>query len=193
VKRAYLLANPGAGLGAMVEESGGVIVNVPATAPNSNATVVVLEIAGQPQVTATTVPIMQSADGTLTLKAADAEIIGNTAKLENKSGDVPNIGFWSNPKDRVEWTAEITKPGVFEVELNYACAPNCGGQYTVSANNQKFTANVTATQGWADFATAKVGQLNVEKAATVTVSIQPVKRQGEGLMNLRSLKLKPVK
>jgi alpha-L-fucosidase len=193
VKRAYLLANPGAGLGAMVEESGGVIVNVPATAPDSNATVVVLEIAGQPQVTATTVPIMQSADGTLTLKAAEAEIFGNTAKLENKSGDVPNIGFWSNPKDRVEWTAEITKPGVFEVELNYACAPNCGGQYTVSANNQKFTANVTATQGWADFATAKVGQLNVEKAATVTVSIQPVKRQGEGLMNLRSLKLNPVK
>ena len=193
VTKACLLASPAEALSVTTQEGAGLTVAVPAASPDAHATVVVLEIDGAPQVVATTAALKQAADGTLTLGAADAEIIGGTAKLENKAGDIPNIGFWSNPKDRVEWTAQIVQPGVFGVELDYACAPGSGGQYRVLANGQKLEAAVVPTQSWAGFVTLKIGEFNIEKAGPLTIAIQPVKKQGEGLMNVRSLKLKPVK
>ncbi|WCJ58808.1 alpha-L-fucosidase [Fontisphaera persica] len=194
VNRAYLLAERNTTLTVTPgpAETGGLVVNVPQAAPDANATVVVLEIAGQPEVTALAPAITQAADGTLTLKAEDAEIIGRTARLETKAGGVPNIGFWSNVKDRVEWTAKITRPGTFAVEVHYACAPNCGGQYALLAGNQKLEVSVAPTKDWSDFVTAKIGQLKLESAGAVTFTVQPLKRQGEGLMNLRSVKLTPV-
>jgi alpha-L-fucosidase len=188
-----LLAGAGGALATATEESGAVIVSVPNAAPDANATVVVLEIEGKPQVTSTATAIQQSADGTLTLKATDAEIVGSTARLETKTGGVSNIGFWSNVKDRVEWTAKVTQPGTFEVELNYACAPNCGGEFIVVAGTQKLSATLAATKDWSDFSTAKIGQLKLEATGPITIAIQPVKKQGEGLMNLRAVKLSPVK
>jgi alpha-L-fucosidase len=194
VNRAYLLAERNTTLTVAPgpAETGGLVVNVPQAAPDAHATVVVLEIAGQPEVTALAPAITQAADGTLTLKAEDAEIIGRTARLETKAGGVPNIGFWSNVKDRVEWTAKITRPGTFAVEVHYACAPNCGGQYALVAGNQKLEVSVAPTKDWSDFVTAKIGQLKLESAGPVTFTVQPLKRQGEGLMNLRSVKLTPV-
>jgi alpha-L-fucosidase len=195
VSQAYLLANRNEALGVARKEGeeAGLSITVPGAAPDAHATVVVLEIAGAPQVVATSATIKQAPDGTLTLGAADAEIIGGTAKLENKSGDTPNIGFWSNPKDRVEWTAKITEPGAFTVELNYACAPNSGGQYQLVAGRQKLEAEVVPTKDWGTFVTLKIGAIKIEQPGQLAIGIQPVKKQGEGLMNLRSLKLTPVK
>ena len=66
-------------------------------------------IDGAPQV-ASAPTLKQAADGTLTLKATDAEITGN-AQLETKSGNEQNIGHWTSTHDFVEWTLNVTKPG----------------------------------------------------------------------------------
>jgi hypothetical protein len=139
---------------------------------------------------ASTPTLKQAADGTLTLKATDAEITGN-AKLETKSGDEQNIGSWTSTHDFVEWTANVAKPGTFDVELNYACDPKSGGQITISAGSAKLNITIAPTKSWADFTVAKVGQLKLEKPGPVTVAIKPVKKQGEGVINLRSVVLKP--
>ena len=227
VKRAYLLAKPtqsltadnfksfafpGGGAGTSVGTAIFAPTNAPAVAPDPNATVIVLEIDGAPQVVASTPTLKQAADGTLTLKATDAEITGN-AKLEAKSGDEQNIGSWTSTHDFVEWTANVTKPGTFDVELNYACDPKSGGQVVLSADlplrsvyrmnaddrnvsyltagNAKLNITIPPTKSWADFTVAKVGQLKLDKAGPVTLALKPVKKQGEGVLNLRSVVLKP--
>ncbi|MCX8156051.1 MAG: alpha-L-fucosidase [Verrucomicrobiae bacterium] len=194
VTRAYLLAHRQTALAVAPgpADTGGLLVSVPAAAPDPHASVVVLEITGPPQVTALAPPLTQAADGTLTLKADDAEIVGRTARLETKAGGVPNIGFWTNPQDRVEWTAKITRPGAFAVELHYACAPNNGGQFALTAGNQKLEATVAPTQDWTDFVTTRIGRLTLETAGPVTFTLQPLKKQGQALMNLRAVKLIPL-
>ncbi len=190
VKKAFLLAKPVESLALAGGEGGGVIVSVPAAASDPNATVIVLEIDGAPAVVATAPTLKQAADGTLSLKAAEAEITGG-AKLETKSGNEQNIGFWTSPDDSVQWAAQLTKPGTFDVEVNYACDPKSGGKYTLNAGGQKLTVTIAPTQSWGDFVTSKVGQLKLEKAGAITLEIKPVEKVGEGLMNLRAVVLKP--
>ena len=193
ITKAYLLAKPEQGLKLAVEKTvpgAGATIVVPAEAPDANATVIVLEIDGAPQVVASTPTLKQAADGTLTLKATDAEITGN-AKLEAKSGNEQNIGSWTSTHDFVEWTVNVTKPGTFDVELNYACDPKSGGQVALSAGSAKLNITIPPTQSWADFTVAKVGQLKLDQAGPVTLALKPVKKQGEGVLNLRSVVLKP--
>ena len=190
VTKSYLLANSAQALSVKTTGDTGVTLTVPAEAPDANATVIVLEIDGAPQVVASMPTLKQAADGTLTLKATDAEITGN-AQLETKAGNEQNIGHWTSTHDFVEWTVNVTKPGSFDVEFNYACDPKSGGQITVSAGSVKLNVTIAPTKSWTDFTVAKVGQLKLDKAGPVTITIKPVKKQGEGLLNLRSVVLKP--
>ena len=133
--------------------------------------------------------------------------------LKTGAGDEQNIGSWTSTHDFVEWTANVTKPGTFDVELNYACDPKSGGQVVLSADlplrsvyrmnaddrnvsyltagNAKLNITIPPTKSWADFTVAKVGQLKLDKAGPVTLALKPVKKQGEGVLNLRSVVLKP--
>jgi hypothetical protein len=52
---------------------------------------------------------------------------------------------------------------------------------------------VAATKGWDDFVTMKVGTLTIEKAGLVTVTIKPLGKPPQGVMNLRFLRLNPMK
>jgi alpha-L-fucosidase len=194
VKKAYLLARPAQILPARIRQAGtaddGVTFAVPAEAPDAHATVVVLEIQGVPQVLAQAPSIKQAADGSLTLKAADAEISGG-ARLETKADGVPNIGFWTRTEDTVEWTATIEKPGTFEVEMDYACDPNSGGQLNISAGSGKLAIKVAPTQSWGDFKVLGIGRITIDKAGPVTLAIKPASKKGEGVINLRRVVLKP--
>jgi len=142
------------------------------------------------QVLSTTPLVKQAADGLLKLKVADCDIIGHSARLETKAGDVPNIGYWVDPKDYLEWNAEITKPGAFDVELEYACDPGSSGECALLAGGQTLNFSVPATKSWSDFATASAGRIQIEKAGPITLTLKPVKKQGEALMNLRAVILK---
>src|SRR5207249_4513323 len=95
------------------------------------ATVIELRLAGPPVVTDLTPPIRTDSDGSLTLKAVDAEIHGNTAQYE-QGGGKDNIGFWINSADFVSWKIE-SPAGKYEVEVTYACPnENAGSEYTIA-------------------------------------------------------------
>jgi alpha-L-fucosidase len=188
VKKAYLLTAKSKRL-KVESASEGKVVYVPAVSPTPHAGVVVLEIKGKPEVLAT--GLRQAADGTVTLKAGDAELIGSSIKLETRDS-VANIGFWTDAKDYVQWPVTITKPGTFEVEANYACDPGSdGSECALIIGGQQLSATVVATQGWGDFVTAIVGQIDVPKAGPVNVLVKATRKQGQAVVNLRSLVLKP--
>ena len=189
VKAAYLLAAPATKF-TVDSTAEGKVVHVPAASPTPHAGVVVLEIEGAPNVLATTAAIKQAGDGSLTLKAADAELVGQRIKLESKNG-VPNIGYWIDAQDRAEWTVSIAKAGTYEVEAAYACAPDSGGSECVlTLGDAELTATVEPTDGWDDFQTVTIGQVTVSKPGTYTAAVKARSKPGLAVVNLRSLVLR---
>jgi alpha-L-fucosidase len=192
VARAYLLADRNRAL-VVTAADDGMRISVPAAAPDPVASVIVVEIKGEPQVIDT--PLSQGADGSVYLPAEDAEIRGSRVRLEDKGG-VPNIGYWSVAADFVQWSPQINRPGIFDVELTYACDPaSAGNEYVVAAGDRKLTGKTTATRGWDDFSVLKAGQISIDTAGKAVVTLRPAgaKINGAGLMNLRSIILKPAK
>ncbi len=192
VKRAYLLGARDQSL-KVANGADSMEISVPASTPDASTSVVVLELSGPPKVTEPT--IRQAANGTLKLKAADAELFGKKMKLETKvAGAEPNIGYWWNPKEYVQWPVSITKPGTFDVLVEYACAPESNGSiYQLIIGDEKLEVVTAATKDWADFVTATVGRISVRKSGPETVVIRSVKQVGVAMLNLRTLTLTPVK
>ena len=109
ITQACLLADPTKRL-AVTSTDSGQMITLPAEVPDKIATVIVAEIAGEPEVIEPPVQsIGQAADGSLQLEAT-AAILHGKLKLESKHKN-QNIGHWLNAADWVEWPIEITQPG----------------------------------------------------------------------------------
>ncbi len=193
VTRAYLLADKSQAL-QVASDAEGKIVSLPSASPTPYAGVVVLEIAGQPELTAVATPrIRPAADGSLTLKAGEAELMGDGIRVERRGGE-DNVGFWTNPKDYVQWPATIAKAGAYEVVATFACAPGAdGSRLQLRIGDQSWTGpEIPATQGWEDFVTETAGTIEVQKAGPVNVELKVVEMPHGAVANLRSLVLRPV-
>ena len=191
VNKAYLLADPSQSL--KVESSAeGKVVTVPSASPSPYAGVVVLEIAGPPEVTATSSRIRQAADGTLMLKASEAELIGNSIQTETKGNGEPSIGFWTDAKDYVKWPVLLTKPGTYNVDATWACAPGAeGSEVALSIGDEQYPTTVVATQGWDDFVTQTAGQIEITKTGPVDFVLKAQSMPHGAVVNLRSIVFKP--
>ena len=185
VAKAYLLADAGKAL-AVTASDGKVVVAVPAQAPDPVDSVVALEIEGEPNIVA--VPLQQGADGSVVLKAVDAAIQGATARLEGDG----NIGFWTNPKDTVSWDFGITKPGAFDVEIEYACEKGVGGSaYAVKVGGQEAAGTIKETGNWRQYTKETIGILKLDTPGKTTLTVQPKPMPGYAVMNLKTITLKP--
>jgi alpha-L-fucosidase len=188
VTRAALLAEPDKTLPVTASERGATI-EVPAVAPDPIATVVVVEIEGEPQALATT--LYQREDGTIRLAAAEAEITGQQARLEGE-GEL-NIGFWTDVNDYAEWKVGVTRGGSFEVEVNYACDGSSGdSEYVVVVGDQAVAGRTEVTGGWRDYRAAKLGKVRIDAPGVVSVMVRGLRKPGLAVMNLRSIVLTPV-
>ena len=144
---------------------------------------IALELEGQPQ--AISVRIRPAADGSVTLKAEDAEIDG-TAKLEEKGGQ-PNIGYWIDLNTKVSWNVDLPQ-GDYKLELCYAIEqPTEGNQFRIVAGDQSASETIRSTGSWENFKTVELGKLRVPDGVK-TITIQGTKSNGP-VMNLRWVKL----
>jgi alpha-L-fucosidase len=188
--KAYLLAEPGNRLPTVATDQG-VRIKIPAKALDPHATVIVVEYAGQLETLVS--GLKQGSDGTITLNATDADV--HDVQLEEKGG-VPNIGHWTNARGYVEWEVTVTKPGTFDVELTIACTPGSeGSDYVILGGQQKLAGKIQPTKSWEDFVTVKPGSLKIESAGPMKIIVKATQkpRTAQGVMNLRSVVLKPAK
>ncbi len=168
----------------------GATITLPASEPDPIATVVVLNPGGAVEV-APTPPLQQAADGTVTLSAPDADIIGSNAQLEG--GAVEDIGYWTNQSDYVKWNVNINNPGSFKVELTYSSEPDMSGSsYTISVGDQSVSGTIEPTQSWGDYKTVEVGTLSVSTTGKVTVMVKATSMPHGAVMNLQKVELIPV-
>ena len=113
---------------------------------------------------------VQAKDGTLRLTVDDAEIHGATAHVE---GDQErSIGYWMDGVGSVSWSAKITDPGLFRVEVVQACPEGTTGtEYTLSVGDQTVSCNVVATGGWRSYKTLPVGKIKVDQAGSPIIKL----------------------
>ncbi|MCS6862011.1 MAG: hypothetical protein NZT92_17020, partial [Abditibacteriales bacterium] len=186
VASAYLLADPHKNPLRTQVRSDGVVVSVPAQAPDPICSVVVLKVKGaldieQPLLT-------QSADGSLTLPAIEALLHGEMIQYES-GHNRNNIGFWTNPNDWVEWEFNVTKPGKFNVTAEIAALGS--GSFHVIVGNQRLKGTAPTTGDYGKFQTVSLGVIELPAPGKTSLSVKPI-RDGWQPMNLRAIRLTPV-
>lgn len=169
---------------------------------NPLATVVAVRMKGKPAAEPVARVIRPDAEWRLVLRAADAEIQGSAARLQG-SGENENIGYWTNEHDTVTWTVEYPK-GRYRVEVDYACPPDSEGSmfsvvFPMSPNpntgvrrNYALLGEVTSTGSWDSFQTHNMGVTELP-GGRGTVRVQVEKMPKYAVMNLRQVRLIPVK
>ena len=170
------------------DNPGIVIPNYPAVPWDPHAMVVAVELQGPPEVDSRA---RASADGGIVLGANAARIEGaGPATLEEADGH-HNIGYWSKAENRVVWEYLATKAGRYDVTLTMAVKAGNGGSYTVQVGAQKLSGTAEGAGEWTSYREVKLGTVSLDAAGPVRVEVRPASIQGEGLMNLRSVKLAP--
>jgi alpha-L-fucosidase len=189
VEKAYLLADPKHAALKASQTDTGVVIDVPAKAPDPIVSVVVLSVAGKVEVAART--IGANADGSYTLKAVEAETHGGGIRYE---GNKDCIGYWLNAKDWVSWGFKVARAGTFRVEITYACEKGSGeSTYEVAVGDHKLAGKVTETGTWVKFVTKPLGTIKLAAAGPATLTVKATHKPNLAVMNLRAIRLVPEK
>lgn len=138
-------------------------------------------------------PNPQAADGTVTMPAKWASVHGETLRYE----PLPHkntLGFWVDPKEWASFEFELKQPGTYEVELLVGCGNGSGGsEVLVAVDEQKLKFTVEQTGGFQNFVTRKIGQIKLDKPGSYTLEIRPQTKPGPAVMDVREVRLLPVK
>ncbi|MBW3623341.1 MAG: alpha-L-fucosidase [Armatimonadetes bacterium] len=166
------------------------------------ATVVALRLAGPPQVVNVQPVIRPNAQGVIVLPAFNAEIHGDTARLEGE-GMNANIGYWTNAHDSASWNVLIPKTGRYRIEAEYACDPSSDGSMfsvvfpmaphpdTGVKRSFAVLGEVGSTGGWQTYVKHNMGSVMLAGGGTQTVRVQAEKKPKLAVMNLRAIRLYP--
>jgi hypothetical protein len=156
-------------------------------APDKISSTLVLKVKGALDIEQ--VGLAQSADGSLTLPAAEAITHGEQLRYEGG----PNrdcIGVWLNPGDWVEWQFKATRPGPFTVAVDVASTAT--GSFEIVVGEQKARVTFPNTGDYGKFKTVEAGTVEVTATGRASLSVKPVK-EGWHPVNLRAIKLRPAK
>ncbi len=179
----HLLADPSRKF-QVAQGENGLTVKLTGEAVDPICTVVELRIEGKPNVVVYRVP--QKADGSVVLKAADADLHGGL-RVESKDNQ-PNIGYWVAADDWVEWGFRLDEPGAFDVVADVATQGE--SKLSVQVDDQKLNATIPDTGNYSAFRSIKLGEIKIGQAGANSLSVRPAKEHWSPV-NIRSITLKP--
>lgn len=126
--------------------------------------------------------------GRVVATAEDADIRGEGPVLE--VGTPSNIGNWRSTNNSLVWTVRGAKAGTYEVTALVSCAPSdAGGTYEVEVEGQKLSGVVPATKSWTDYVTVTLGTVKIAQDGVTTITMRPLTKPHDNLMNVRSVTL----
>jgi alpha-L-fucosidase len=187
VHRARLLADPQRPVKA-VRDGSDIVLELPGEAPDEIATVIALELDGEPAAE----PFFNRPDakGVITLGVESCEIdteFEQRAKKENALGRV-FLTQWTRDRDIPYWVVETPRAGRYAVEISYS-ARRAGAAFTVEAGGAKLEGKAEATGGDWVFKTRSLGEVELPRGRSeVRVRIAPA----AGTMNLERVVLRPI-
>jgi sucrose-6-phosphate hydrolase SacC (GH32 family) len=144
-----------------------------------------------PQTQPTTRPIEQSADGTLRLHARDVTVHGTVVRYE-PDPHKNTVGYWTKKEDWVSWDFAVSSGGTFEVLPLQGCGKGSGGADVEFTFDDKPPLKMTVqdTGGFQNFVERHIGTIELS-AGQHTLSVKPLTKPGQAVMDLRQVMLKP--
>ena len=131
--------------------------------------------------------VQPDSKGSITLTPFEAEIYGPTIVIEEQH---KNLGWWSSSDDVVVWTINVPKTAKYTVAWTWACdAQAAGNSVTVEALGRSFTRKVGKTNGWDDYQTIDLGELELP-AGEVRLTLKPASRPLPALGDVKSVVLR---
>jgi alpha-L-fucosidase len=154
--------------------------------PDPIATVVALDLDGEPVVDNTVLAIKPQSSSGITLTAENAGLSGSKFKFDKDANAVVN---WTRAKDTLDWDFVSPGAGNYGVAITYACAPeNAGSAFAVKVGDEKANAKVESTGDEKTFKTVSIGTIHLGSGLQ-TISIVPGKMSKTSVMEFRSMEL----
>ena len=164
-------------------------LTLPNQAPDKYASVIKLEIDGELQV-AVQLPTPDS-KGMLVLKADDAYIHNNEgskqAEIRSGTGDVPNIGYWTDDQAWVEWNINIDQPGTYEVS-GIVSVEGETTKFGFGIEGQSETTEIKSTGSYGNYESRSFGTISIDQTGALSFRVKPEAGQWNP-MNLRQITL----
>jgi alpha-L-fucosidase len=190
VRKAYLLAEKGKSL-SFRRAGKDIVIRLPRRAPDPDATVVAVELAGAPVVEPYVIA-PDAASGRIDLPVTLADIqaeMGQRAYLDYfyRTTMLTN---WQSVSDYPEWTFETPKPGTYEVRISYASVAGGKAAYEVEADGQIIPAVTEPSPSGYFPKTFSLGQVTL-KAGTHRLRVKAKSIVYDHAMNLEKVVLVP--
>ena len=198
VKKGYLLADSSRTLG-VSRDAGKLSVRLPGEPVDEQDTVVVLEMAGRPEVDPPVV--VQKGNSSIKLEYVTAVTAGKAIKRHTRGGGY-HISNWEDPQDSVTWGMKVDQPGRYQVWITYAAQRKWeGAKYRVSVGSASLEETVHETPYFAivgppespprsyHYQTVNIGIVDLSQAGDCKLIIRPVSRNGHNLMYFKSIEL----
>jgi alpha-L-fucosidase len=191
----------------------GVVLDLPAKAPDAIASVIKMEISGKPKVVQ--LFIKPAADGSLVLPASLVDFgiptKGSAPSLQ-QSKEGPEISSWNNPEAPVSWSFSGLKPGDYEVLAEVSGLDNAKAFVELGAaapivnvdvsgikkhksaqesDVEKLSASLKATGSYHKFEIQNLGTLEIEGKGEKTLTIRPDATDWKPF-NLRKVTIRPL-
>ncbi len=121
--------------------------------------------------------ITANADGSLSLRAANCKIFGDTLVFERR---YQNLGFWKSDNDRAIWSVEVPKPGNYDVWFDWALPEGRpANSFRLESEGAALSREIPETGSWDTYHQAKLGTIALEAGRrNVEIHCEP---PGEGL------------
>ena len=171
----------------------GIVVDVPASAPDAICSVVVLKVKGEldiePQI-----PV-QADDGKIALTTDEVILHGKKIKVEqshhhgNLKAAESNVGYWIDPEEWIEWQFKVTQPGKFEISADLASVG--AGNFQIVVGDNTLEAAAPNTGNYQKYKTVTLGTIEIG-AGKISLAVKPVKEAWEPI-NVSAFKLSPTK
>lgn len=169
--------------------AGAVTLQLPATAPDADVSVVRVETEGALDVDP--IALLQGKDGSVKLDLEYTEInnpgYGTHAKLVRKNGTT-TLESWTDARAWMQWTFRVNEPGEFKILADVATAANSG--LSVGIGQTDIGCKIKSTGGDQTFAEMNLGTITITEAGIHELRLRPAKEDWKPV-RLRGLVLKP--
>ena len=148
-----------------------------------------IEVKELPDPTTDVKVIKPGDNGEIVLTAADAKLHGPKIKVMPKK---KALGWWT-ARDYAEWKVDVPEAGTYDVVMEWALGKeSAANKFSFDIGDQFVGGKTEATKDWDTYETKKIGQMKLPAGVQTAVFI-PVGRFENALLDLRSVKLVPVK
>jgi alpha-L-fucosidase len=140
--------------------------------------------------------VYSSKGGEIVLLPHDATLEGPSIRVEQVGviGDVRhNIGYWLDPAASATWPIAGQRAGRYRVLAELACrSESAGARVSLDCAGSRIDFTVEGTGGWQDYREFELGALDVP-AGSQSVLLRASSKPGEAVVNVRSIRLVPVR